>query len=194
MSFFSLLPLAIEDLQFRPIISDAPNISWYDASGAVDKYWNITGIQIDIFAQAALSSSHIGLPLDFYETFHCNTITSDCVCAMQKHKRAKRNSKVFLEAKCDFAKLKVEGPFFKYPYPKQTSLLDVELGFKFDFEFNWYAMRLSTEIPKPEQNLIGFYGISFGGEINAYCPQYEGHIYSQGEIPHLEVSIQYLTS
>ena len=51
MSFFSLLPLAIEDLQFRPIISDAPNISWYDASGAVDKYWNITGIQIDIFAQ-----------------------------------------------------------------------------------------------------------------------------------------------
>ncbi len=188
-----LLPLAYEDLKQMPQINDAPNIAWYSPVGAIEKYWNICGIKIDIFAQAALSSSHTGLPMDFYQKFHCDKISPNCVCALPRHKRITRGSKIFLEADCDFASLKVEGPFFKEKYTPDTLFNDFQIGFKFDFDFKWHAMHASTQPPNSDSSIIGFYGISFGGDVYAYLPQYEGYIYQPFEIPYLEISIEYIT-
>ena len=192
-NFINLLPMSIEDLTLKPTITDNENICWLDAKSAIFNYWSLCGVKINIFAQAALSSSHIGLPMDFYEQFYCDTITDNCVCSIPSENRGIKGNRIFLEANCDFATFKIDGPYFKHNYTAETSFEDMEIGYKIDFEFNWHAMKVSTKKPDDDKTILAFFDITMGNmPLFAYCPKYEGYIYDPIEIPHLEISIDYI--
>ena len=191
--FFNLLPMSIEDLRLKPTISDAENICWLSAKNGIFNYWSICGIRIDIFAQVTLSSSNIGLPMDLYEQFYCDTISDNCVCSMPSENRNIRGNRPFLVANCDFAKFIISGPYFKHNYTSETLFEDMEIGYKIDFEFNWHAINVSTKKPDDDKKIISWFDITMVNmPLFAYCPEYEGYIIHPNEIPHLEISVEYL--
>lgn len=192
-NFYSLLPFAAEDLRQRRIIADAANVSWASAASAAYIYWNMTGVEISVYAQYAFSSQNIGLETDEYIKYSSREIDAGCVCAMPPHLRAKRGDRNFLRAQCGAASLSVDGPFFRENYPAGTRLADMEMGFEVNFSFRWNSMDIHTSATAGSIYLAAGDATPPGGTpVTLYRAPYGGYVFDPNETPNFDISISYL--
>ncbi len=191
--FFHILPLPMEYMRKKtPPASNA--ITWLSGEAAVRAFWKMRGVKIDIFAQLALSSSNIGLEKDYFETFSCESITDDCICAMSMIERAKNSTnKTFLKANCDFATLELNGPFISNEEDDDIPFEDKQIGFTVNFSFDWeYGISASLEMPTGDYQIVGDVNPTEGSSVPTYMPLNNDTEIEIDGIKYLQVEFSYL--